>query len=785
MKKLIPLIIALALFPSIASAQNSSLWTLVSNKLKPVVSSWGLQIPSLGSSTTTCATVNSIGVFGTTTCASGSGNSWNLTGNSGTVAGTDFIGTSDLVDFVTKTNGIERIRTNTNGLTGFGTVSPTATGYFAEINESISAPVSATFSFQGGSSGYFIGQNSSYYYSIYASKLVGATRIYSASYNNSIGDAVDANFAPTNFDGSINYTGSGIPNSGQSLTYNIYAIYSSSNSPTTVGSKTVTFDNASGDGVVNLSWTAPVYGNPNVYWIEQGGNYVVVSGSNTSYQDSVGSFSSGFPGTIGLLFTIYIDTATVSGADQYTYENTTNFTYIEGAGNSIIDSNSWTGGTPTVSPTTASYPTLYSEGDTYIASLGASKLLSFYGVTGVPQQTGNLITALQNYGLVGSAFIDTANIASRGALSGTSNQVILSGSGVNALAFSSNIQLSLPQNIHTAATPQFQRMGLGVAANSTQSFSVTIGTNTHKGIVVKGAASQSGNLLEYQNSSATVLGTVDSVGRYYSPLGTTTLPTYSFTGDTDTGIFNPSSNAISFSTNATEIGRFTTTGLGIATTTPAYKLDVVGDINFSNNSTLKQSGVSRIDGNGRFISTLGSSTTPGVQFLSDSNTGMFSPTADTIAFSNGGLETLRISSVGNVGIGTTSPYALLSLKAISTTPSNILFAIASTSNSTLFSVNGAGHIVTGGSAPTVSTCGTGPSISGNDTTGTITVGTGVVVACTITFSTPRANSPRVVGVTTGGGLNITGGYSAKSTTAVTFSFAATVGGGTFDYFIIE
>lgn len=50
----------------------------------------------------------------------------------------------------------------------------------------------------------------------------------------------------------------------------------------------------------------------------------------------------------------------------------------------------------------------------------------------------------------------------------------------------------------------------------------------------------------------------------------------------------------------------------------------------------------------------GSAGTPAVQGT-DTNTGEFFPAADTLAWSTGGSERMRVTSAGNVGIGTTSP----------------------------------------------------------------------------------------------------------------------------------
>jgi hypothetical protein len=54
----------------------------------------------------------------------------------------------------------------------------------------------------------------------------------------------------------------------------------------------------------------------------------------------------------------------------------------------------------------------------------------------------------------------------------------------------------------------------------------------------------------------------------------------------------------------------------------------------------------------------GSAATPAIRGT-DSNTGIFFPAADTIAFAEGGAEVARFDSAGNLGIGTSSPASAL------------------------------------------------------------------------------------------------------------------------------
>ena len=61
----------------------------------------------------------------------------------------------------------------------------------------------------------------------------------------------------------------------------------------------------------------------------------------------------------------------------------------------------------------------------------------------------------------------------------------------------------------------------------------------------------------------------------------------------------------------------------------------------------------------------GTAASPAIVPTGDTNTGIFFPAADTIAFSEGGTENMRIDSSGRVGIGTTSPSFNLDIQGAS------------------------------------------------------------------------------------------------------------------------
>ncbi len=68
-----------------------------------------------------------------------------------------------------------------------------------------------------------------------------------------------------------------------------------------------------------------------------------------------------------------------------------------------------------------------------------------------------------------------------------------------------------------------------------------------------------------------------------------------------------------------------------------------------------------LDVNGVIAAALGTSSAPSHSFRTDLNTGMWSSAADTLNFSTGGSEVLRMTSANRVGIGTTNPLSLLQI----------------------------------------------------------------------------------------------------------------------------
>lgn len=94
--------------------------------------------------------------------------------------------------------------------------------------------------------------------------------------------------------------------------------------------------------------------------------------------------------------------------------------------------------------------------------------------------------------------------------------------------------------------------------------------------------------------------------------------------------------------------------------------------------------------------------------------------------------------------------------------------------------NGGSFLVRGGSTPTVTSCGTSPSVSGSTSSFVLTVGTGTVTSCPVTFVTAFLTAPKTCSLTpanaTAAATGTTGAYvSAITTTGMTVTGTALAG----------
>ena len=99
------------------------------------------------------------------------------------------------------------------------------------------------------------------------------------------------------------------------------------------------------------------------------------------------------------------------------------------------------------------------------------------------------------------------------------------------------------------------------------------------------------------------------------------------------------------------------------------KAEMTGTIN-STAGTITTGVIPTLTSTTLITSGTGTASAPAIVPTGDTNTGIFFPAADTIAFSDGGTEAMRIDSSGNVGIGTSSPAGKLNVVADSALAGN-------------------------------------------------------------------------------------------------------------------
>lgn len=245
-------------------------------------------------------------------------------------------------------------------------------------------------------------------------------------------------------------------------------------------------------------------------------------------------------------------------------------------------------------------------------------------------------------------------------------------------------------------------------------------------------------------------------------LGTVSVPTYSFSGDLNTGLWSSGADTLNWSTGGIEGMRLTSGQLlGIGTTSPSTTLHVVGTSQFTATSTLQ--------GN-----TTAMSFFTGPSFF-DTNAGILNwqdmvvdatPAAGTV-------ESYTASLNGNPAI---MVYGLASGSGLTAASTSIVFA-TSTAPSLNQTVLINGHVAYTGALPTVSSCGTSPTmgVGSTDMAGIVNVGSVTATACTVNFNKQMVNPTCTISDDSAG--VITAGITGLTINSFTVSFSASLAGG--------
>jgi len=280
-------------------------------------------------------------------------------------------------------------------------------------------------------------------------------------------------------------------------------------------------------------------------------------------------------------------------------------------------------------------------------------------------------------------------------------------------------------------------------------------------------------------------------------IGTTSpyakLSVHAKAGETNTTLFSVGSSTASATTTLLTVAN--TGNVGVQTVGQTQALSVTdnngNDAQISLFGAPSKKAYYRANSGFGPRATFGTDNLGGFFYMETANPFYIHTGADFHIEDNNGLRSFYLVGSGNhnLGIGSTSPYAKLSVHAASTDTNTTLFSVASSTASattTLFSVGNTGEVTVGGATPTISACGTTPngSVVGNDSAGKVSIGGGVVTACTVTFATPKKGIPHVF-IQVEGVTAIASSISGLSSTGFTANFASTLGSGAFHYNVIS
>lgn len=175
--------------------------------------------------------------------------------------------------------------------------------------------------------------------------------------------------------------------------------------------------------------------------------------------------------------------------------------------------------------------------------------------------------------------------------------------------------------------------------------------------------------LPINTQTATYTLVLTDLGTVISATGSVDIPASVFASGGTVSIFNNSTGVINivqasgltlYNASTGVAGSFTLNSRGICSVifvSPTVAVLTGVGVSVTASGTLQ----GPVGPAGTASISAGSAAAPSIAPSTDTNTGMFFPAADTIAFAEGGAEAMRIDSSGRVGIGTTTPTQKVSI----------------------------------------------------------------------------------------------------------------------------
>lgn len=383
--------------------------------------------------------------------------------------------------------------------------------------------------------------------------------------------------------------------------------------------------------------------------------------------------------------------------------------------------------------------------DTKLATISGVGKVSNSATTAASANTANAIVARDASGNFTAGTITAALTGNASTVTTNANLTGDITSVGNATSIASGVIVNTDINA-SAAIVDTKLATISTASKVSNSATTATSANTLSAIVARDGSGNftAGTITAALTGAASsnVLKAGDTMtGALVVVAGTAASPGIGISGDLNTGIYSPGADQLAVTAGGT--GR-----LFVSTTAVSSSLAI--------------------------NCALGASGTPSITFSGDTNTGIWSPSADAMAVSTAGAERVRFASDGKVGIGTASPARLLdvandaSIYGVRVGRGNSALATNTVlgANALGAATTGADNTAVGNSALAVNTTGGSNTAFGTyallgNTTGSFNtaVGQGALFS-SLTSDSNTATGIEALYFNTTGGSNVANGFRA-------------------------